>query len=348
MPNFINILMFITPTIIYYATTKTVSSNYRLRRDFKVKDITTKTLPVDVIRKIEDIDETKILQHNFSPLVNEFVEIIKENIPSSDLTLFFYNFNDLKITKADFKLSNLIFNESVGGMYVPKYNTIKLDNDFEQTIDHELFHASTTFFDSDNNTVFSGFQQIKDWKYQIGEGLNEGYTQYLTEKYFGNKHSIFNAYPYEKRIAEMVEIIVGKEKMQSLYFNANLRGLVECLKQYNSEENIYDFITTLDFLNKHLEDKYLTPSSNEIRINSLKRINAFLVQTHIRQIILEYPNEKWDKEKMWNKIFPLVEKIPNLQVNGKNFIIIDEQSIIDIIDENLYNSDLNVDKKPKI
>ena len=217
-----------------------------------------------------------------------FANTVKENIPEINLAIFLNNLNTLGTSIKSFGVSNRIFNRSTAGQYDPKKNAIELSKDtYNLTINHELFHASTTIIDKSTRMIYCGFQQISNKNTQIGEGLNEGYTQYLAEKYFGNNNSLITAYVYEKRIAETLEIIVGKEQMQLFYFNANLSGLVEYLKKYAPEDEIYKFINTLDFLHEHMGDKYLIPSSKEIIKNGFEFINSFLLKTALRKNIID-------------------------------------------------------------
>ena len=227
------------------------------------------------------------------------------------------------LSKEDWtRLKDWLFNELYlldwNKEYIPENNAIELsENNYNITINHELFHASTTINDKDTEMIYCGFQQISNKKKKIGEGLNEGYTQYLTEKYFGKENSLNTAYTYEKRIAETLEIIVGKEKMQSLYFNANLHGLVEYLKKYAPEYDIYKFISTLDFLNEHMGDKYLIPSSKEMIKSGYKFINSFLIKTALRKNIIDNPASQLSTEEVFKCLIPILTLIPN-SVKSKN------------------------------
>ena len=276
----------------------------------------------------------------------EFINTIKKNVPASDLTLFYNNFNDVNTMIKDFKVLNLVCGGHVAARWVPKSKTIELSPDnYQLTINHELFHVSSTYKDLEKNMYFSGFQQFKSSDKQIGEGLNEGYTQYLAEKYFSHE-PILKAYSYEKRIAEAVELITGDEKMKSLYFNADLKGLIDVLKQYNSEENIYDFIRTLDFLNKHMYDKKLTHNSSLIKIGCVKSINSFLIQTYVKKLILEYPGLRVDVNEIFDRLSPLLIKIPSeVKVNGKATALFDDEIFREILGDAFSGYELNEDGK---
>lgn len=348
MDNLLHILLFLSSSIIYYTAKKPIKTNYKLRKDFKLKGVNTSVLPTEVIRKVNDIDEKKILEQQFAPSIIEFINKIKQSISSSDLTLFYNNINNIKTSVKNFKISNLILSERIGAQWTPLKNTIELSpSNYKATINHELFHVSTTYIDTNSNVIFCGFHQfqIKNGNKRIGEGLNEGYTQYLTDKYFPSEPLLI-AYPYEKRIAAIVELIVGQEKMQSLYFNANLKGLIDALKQYSTEENVYNFITTLDFLNKHLTDKKLTPNSNKIRLNSLKSISSFLIQTYINKLILEKTNKTIDTKEIFDKLVPLLILLPrDIAIHKKTVTVIDDDLMMEIIKDALFNYKVSDDKK---
>lgn len=345
--NILKILSFLSPSIIYYVVKREISPSYNLRKEFKIKNVKTKALPIEVIRKNNDIDEARLLQQKYGSLIVDFFNTLSQEIPNEDLTLLFNNFNTLTITTKSFKLSSLISRKNVVGQYIAKENKIKVsDKDYELTIDHELFHASSTIVDSETGIVFTGFSQIINEDKKIGEGLNEGYTQHLTEKYFGKKKKILTTYAYEVKIAEAIEMIVGEKQMQSLYFNANLNGLIDILKQYNTEEKIYDFIISLDLVNKYVRQNINSLKATKIIINTLIDINWFLLETFINKIIYENPDRKdyktliSENKKSLTKFIGMVPQKINFK--KKPFILIDEDilanKLIDIVSN--YESNL--------
>lgn len=345
--DFGHMLYLLSPTIIYFIARKPIESNYRLKKDFRIGNVKTASLPTEIIRNFDDINEEEILKKQFGELIMKFVKIVKENIPEINLAIFINNLNTLQTSTKNFKIINSIFNRSTEGQYIPENNAIELsENNYNITINHELFHASTTINDKDTGMIYCGFQQISNKKKQIGESLNEGYTQYLTEKYFGKENSLNTAYTYEKRIAETLEIIVGKEKMQSLYFNANLNGLVEYLKKYAPEDDIYKFISTLDFLNEHMGDKYLIPSSKKMIKSGYKFINSFLIKTALRKNIIDNPASQLSTEEVFKCLIPILTLIPN-SVKSKNdsFQISDDNLIHDAFTSVLSEYEMSDDRR---
>ena len=100
-------------------------------------------------------------------------------------------------------------------------------------------------------------------------------------------------------------------KKKGVYFNASLNGLIEYLKKYASEEEIYKFISTLDFLNKHMDDKYLIQSSKEMIKNGFEFINSFLIKTALRKNIIENFASELSTEEVLKSLIPILTSIPN-------------------------------------
>lgn len=232
---------------IYYNPKRNISHNYKLIKESNSKSLTCALTTPKVIKKYDNIDIIKIRRENFGEYIIKFINVIKKNFSNIDLSILYNNLSTISTSTKNYNLSNFIHRTNVEGAYEPIENKIKLGKDnYYLTIFHELFHASSTIVDSKSNTIFSGFEQINmDNTYLIGEGINEGYTQYLTEKIFNNEE-VLKAYSYLVIIAMNVEKIIGKDKMQELYFSANLKGLIDCLLQYKSKEEIYKFINILD------------------------------------------------------------------------------------------------------
>lgn len=124
--------------------------------------------------------------------------------------------------------------------------------------------------------VFSGFSQSyfdKDTnkKISFGSGINEGYTEYLTKRYFARYIQNSNYKDLVSFVRE-IEKIIGYEKMEKLYFHADLKGLILELSKYISEEEIMKFINNVDFYNKHKFDK----NARKLLEVTLKEIDEFL------------------------------------------------------------------------
>ena len=129
---------------------------------------------------------------------------------------------------------------------------------FENIIYHELLHAVTSYHHKTKN--YSGFKQLNTkTKKVIGKFLNEGYTELLTQKLFGPNDN--GGYPYEEKVAEIIELIIDQDKMQKLYFNINLEGLINELAKYNNVNKVKQFILNIDTIDGNASSDKLCPNS---------------------------------------------------------------------------------------
>lgn len=134
--------------------------------------------------------------------------------------------------------------------------------------------------------------------------------------------------------------------MQLFYFNANLNGLVEYLKKYAPEEEIYKFINTLDFLNEHMDDKYLIPSSKEIIKNGFEFINLFLLKTALRKNIIDNTATQLSTEEVLKSLIPILTHIPKtVKSKNKFFQISDDKQIKDAFTSVMSEYELSDDRK---
>ena len=126
---------------------------------------------------------------------------------------------------------------------------------FKDTVDHELLHMASTIkgqkythcgfslIDLNNNRVF-------------GEGLNEGYTTLLDERYFSDrtpskKELLAKTYMLPKLFSEGLENLIGAEIMEKWYFDGDVKSLIEEMCKYVSFNRAIDFIYDLDDMNEY-------------------------------------------------------------------------------------------------
>ena len=252
-------------------------------------------LPEELYRDYNDDD---LLENDvYRKYYEMFGKKIESIVPREDLDNYYRNFASVKEKKISlkYKLSNFL---KTGGMIAGGYHTRdnRIDlksgafSNLANTISHELLHLSSTYYDEENETVYSGFYQLfikKDKKKNegYGLGLNEGYTQYLANKYFDNSKSLslnaylsLNTYKEEQIIAKGLEHIIGEDKLQSMYFRADLHSLVSELEKYATKDEIYKFINLTDLLCVYSRDK-------KLKIDELDKakefINLFLMKAYI-------------------------------------------------------------------
>lgn len=134
--------------------------------------------------------------------------------------------------------------------------------------------------------------------------------------------------------------------MRTLYFNANLKGLIDCLKQYHSEEEVYKFINTLDFLNKHIQDKCLLPGYFKVLLNGIKYITSFLMQAILRKTITDNNENQISVEELFNRLVPILTLIPsNVKFKNKSYDTSNDELIKDAISLVMSDYKLSEDKK---
>ena len=215
-----------------------------------------------------------------SPQIELFSSVMIDNFSSDNLSSFYNNILNLKVNYQEYHEGNSIC--KISGSYIVNENTINVtDISTEGVIYHELFHLASSFVDGDN--LHSGFSQNSK-SGVIGVGINEGYTEVLTNRYFNVVDN--NAYPFERYAVSKLEQVVGKELMESLYLNADLYGLINELGQYMKFEDIMKFIANMDFLTKHLSVDKKKRIENKIIKKSLKEVNSFLLDVCSNKLLL--------------------------------------------------------------
>ena len=268
------------PVICLYTTKKTINS-YKLHRDFKPKDISDIHLPPDLEPQNTEVDLNRFTEEAVKEVVEEFEHVIKNEF-SPELTKLFYN----NIENVRIKKSKGILLLGAEANYRCYTNKIKYS--IITALYHELFHLSNSYYDEKKKVFYCGFAQHFNVKGRLnnniyfGDGINEGYTEILTHRYFGKNHKLPKAYLLEVRIVEALEKIVGEKEMEKLYMSANLMGLIENLKQYSSEEDILRFISSVDVVSNHYFDNFLF-KNKKVEL-SVKHIYSFLMEAYIKKL----------------------------------------------------------------
>ena len=279
--------------IISCYVTKKVVDGYNLHRNYKPKNISKVALPPELTQDYSNINIEKYASQCFGNAIIEFAKVIINKFPQTYLVNFYNNINELSVEpkKTGFKNIILSSDTEAKATYTPRKKLIQVDVDnYVSTIYHELFHMASSVYKDEIN--YSGFRQSSNKLgfYNVGKGINEGYTQLLTERYFGYIKEVKGSYALEVHFVDKLEKIVGQEKMEKLYFNVDLPGLISELRQYSSDDEISKFITGMDFLTDHLVDRRLmSPEKNMIK-NSLKNVNEFLLRTYAKKIKTELDN----------------------------------------------------------
>ena len=172
------------------------------------------------------------VRRKFEYSVKKFIITILGKCGSASLENFHKNFKTVNIDLNKAKLNIIDDNSILDGEYNIVENKMNIYN--MDSVYHELLHLASTRLE--NNFIFSGFSILNREKQEdVTNYFNEGYTQLLTNRYFEN---VSDAYEAQVEIVEEVEKIIGKEKMEELYFKADTDSLINEFEQYESRENI--------------------------------------------------------------------------------------------------------------
>lgn len=330
----------LVPIILHYATDRRIGK-YCLQKDYKFnQSIPVRILPEQYLR-YDDINFDNLISMKFGELFSRFANVILSKFHYVNLTNFYNNLNEIRIDLYDLRTKNKYFHRGIFGYYDVKKNAIKLDEDYVSVIIfHELFHMASSVYL--NGNYYSGFRQYSSDDYtSIGKGLNEGYTQLLTERYFGHNDDFGKVYEYETFISGKLEEIVGKFKMQELYLSANLYGLIKELNRYVSYEEIINFIRCLDFLNNNLNNKTMLIFRMDTIVKRIKIINSFLVKAYLIKLKKEEAYNILSNDNMVIKFDQYIDSLLNDYYNenfdyykiSRDGIIRDLDNILDLVND---------------
>ena len=180
--------------------------------------------------------------------LREIICKIEKSFNQKDLNNFHYNIKNLKV-----RLSNNLNDEVsipvvgvVEGCYDVKRNQINLlkDRKMDNVLLHEMLHLASSKNIGLIRNPHMGFQRRNILSSSIGIGLDEGYTEYLTN--YLAKSTNYKSYIFEMIVARSIEDIIGKEEMRSLYLNSDLKGLYDKLSKYYSKEEIDHLLISMD------------------------------------------------------------------------------------------------------
>lgn len=306
-----------------------IYKGYRISKDYKVKDIN-KIVSPKLELESKRINLRKEISFEEKKEINKFIKVLLKNFDLSVLTNFYNNINRLKV-----EISNSYYRST----YNANDNTIRYN--YLPVIYHELFHMSSTYFDNHEETIncYSGFtfMEVKNFKiYKVGIGLTEGYTELMTERYFEEFFKkVLNPYFIEKSVASQVEKIVGKSLMERLYLTANLKGLIDELNKYKSEEEIAQFLTNFDFIVKYFRTKCWLDNIKieKIRISLINMYN-FLISAYINKLKEELNNKTITTDDFLKLSFEYIKSFSNYFVfNGIDYQILAREDLNKVFDD---------------
>lgn len=233
----------------------------------------------------------------YNEMVIKFSEKLDYNFPHCNLSSFYNNMKNVEVFDRIKNWESLMIKlrKSFGG-YDTVENKIYLMNlksyeRFEKTLNHELLHLSTR--KKIGNIILNGFSQLdKSSDNTFGNGLNEGYTEYLNQKYFSKIDT--ESYAKQRIYSQKIEKVVGSKKMEQLYFDSNLYGLIEELEKYCTKEEAVNLISKID-------SYYLTTSKKRYQKIDAEILNI-IDRIHRNKMTKEMIEKENDEEDQLNVI----------------------------------------------
>lgn len=215
-------------------------------------------------------EKALLVSRKYGEYVSFFVRRMKEVKPN-----FYFRYLEENIKTLTIK--DKLFLENDFAQYRNPGNEIFLTYKHKFTsIYHELMHMAS-YYKSDEGIHMGGFRQSKIFTIEIGRGLNEGYTELLTRRYFFDQDND-EAYNVLVDFAKSIENIIGKDKMEELYFNADLYNLKENIIKDTSEDEFMQFLEDSDWVYRY--NKNLDKSELTVRI---KRMGNFVFLTYLKK-----------------------------------------------------------------
>lgn len=297
-----------------------IASNTLSRKKVNRKKIEPKkyiilTKPKITTTKIKNTDIETSRQKVLGPELIKFRKKLYKHFKGNDLMLLNNNFKTLKI-KIKYLAPETLLLRFVSGRYILKRNKIMiLNNQKNNSTNHEFFHMASSYYDKEADIGFCGFLQIIYFKkHALGAGLNEGYTELLTKRYFPNQ-SMYSCYSYKicEFFAEQLEKIVGKERMETYYLNADLFGLYKYLLNFDDGQNIITLIAMLDNLVKNVSRKNTKKFERHYEL-----VECYLLKLFINKKQQEINNNIITKETFNKEVKEYIDSFDN--PNLKNYV----------------------------
>ena len=270
----------------------------------------------------------------YNEMISDFYDILDSNFGHCNLSIFYQNFKSLQIRDRKRNILDYL-NIAVSGasaaaeydqrknrMYVVEKKQHKLKN----VIAHELLHMATS--KEDDFAMCCGFQQFnKNSKTLIGTALNEGYTEHINQQHFFPDY-FEDSYLHEQSIAYEIEKIVGRSKMEQLYFEADLYGVIKELTKYVSLEEVIVFLRDFD----KLHNKPVPMENKEQEFKALRK--------RIAEIYLKKQRKLLDKGKISEDEYK-ANKLIHADIFVNQEICFSEGAILDIVDDKIKIIDSN-------
>lgn len=302
----------------------------------------------NIILNNEDLVKRKTI---ISPLLTHIEKIIPEkylqrfydNVATLqiDYGLDIDNSKDIASEKVEagsyHSLENkiIISRETIKTLYMFFQNNKDLFwKEYYKDLLHELFHMSSTSYDTETGIVLSGFDKFPTSDdEESNRGLTEGFTELLALICISSEYEKANGYYLELTIVRQLSLIIRPEILLDSYFgNKGVSKLKEELVKLDGDENRASILFKLIELNYDLSNDY-----GEQTV--LGHIQSFLIEYFGKKILNDLKNDRNENEikediKLYKKyliteelleyINKKPENYPNINQSIENFNILED------------------------
>ena len=166
-----------------------------------------------------------------------YIEKIANYVGEDELKLLYTNLKSATLEKCKLKHGTI-------GVWRPTEKKILYKVD--KSLGHELLHVASSFYDEVRKELQCGFSQAsEEGLAEIGNGLNEGYTEYLTFQIFGEDKN--SGYKNLTLIARLLELFFDDPKeMEKFYFGHDLPGFIHYMERFIPYDRMISIILSLD------------------------------------------------------------------------------------------------------
>lgn len=189
-------------------------------------------------------------------IIERFYNVLETQLSHCDTSSFFRNIQSLTITEKPKTLREKlreILSIKAAGYYFTGDNSIRIfsshtdpnNENVNGTKTHELIHLATTRIQGD--MTLCGFERTRN-RINFARGLNEAYTEIINRRYFAKRGA--GGYQELQPIAQQIENLVGRKKMEQFFFSNDLDGLVDTMTKYTSREDAVKLIQKMDYIYK--------------------------------------------------------------------------------------------------
>ena len=284
-------------------------------------------MEISLNKNLFDTSNYYIIDKNFDNDYNDvyskverFKALIERTFDNEAKRNFKRNISTLYIKK-----ENKLQNEKANAEYSADSNTIFIKRDSGLTIYHELWHAASA-----SEVGYIGFE--KNRKYR---GLNEGYTDLMTKRYFDDGTHVPH-YKIEFYFCLMIESIISKSIMERLYLKADVDSLINEFSKYLDHEKVIKVFELLDIIcNEAFGGKDI--SSKDAK-HAIKQLYIYLVEAFAKKTYIEYRENKITKELASKLIKNFLDKWEITVIGyGEDINFTNDKIKAKLIKNNLYN-----------